>query len=163
MTTTSVADVSSPFPTAPIQNVPVTVDTKGRVRVSKAQRQIILAEFERSGVSATQFAQRTGLKYSTLAGWVQRYVGAKRDEAGSAVRLLEAVVEAAQPLAAVCAGAVARRSARGSGAMKNKRRWRRRWCGHWPSHAKFFRQLEGVRGGGSRATCAKVSTVCTRW
>ena len=36
------------------------------------QRQTILAEFECSGVSAVQFAQRTGLKYSTLAGWLQR-------------------------------------------------------------------------------------------
>ena len=43
--------------------LPVTLDTKGRVRTSKEQRRLILAEFERSGVSATQFARRTGLKY----------------------------------------------------------------------------------------------------
>jgi transposase-like protein len=97
MTTTSVADLSSPVPTAPIQNVPVTVDTKGRVRVSKAQREIILREFERNGVSATQFAQRTGLKYSTLAGWLQRYRRTKTRRGARSVRLLEAVVEAAQP------------------------------------------------------------------
>ena len=97
MTTTSVADLSSPVPTAPIQNVPVTVDSKGRVRVSKAQREIILREFERSGVSATQFAQRTGLKYSTLAGWLQRYRRTKTRPGARSVRLLEAVVEAAQP------------------------------------------------------------------
>jgi transposase-like protein len=72
--------------------LPVTVDTKGRVRTSKEQRRIILAEFERSGISATQFAQRTGLKYSTLAGWVHRYGGTKRPGRRSAVRLLEAVV-----------------------------------------------------------------------
>ena len=35
-----------------MQNVPVTVDSKGRLRVSKEQRQTILAEFERGGVSA---------------------------------------------------------------------------------------------------------------
>ena len=32
----------------------------------------ILAEFERSGMSAAQFARTTGLKYSTFAVWVQR-------------------------------------------------------------------------------------------
>lgn len=72
--------------------LPVTVDTKGRVRTSKEQRRVILAEFERSGVSAAQFAQRTGLKYSTLAGWVQRYRRMKRPGLKSPVRLLEAVV-----------------------------------------------------------------------
>lgn len=97
MTNTSVADISSPVPTAPIQNVPVTVDSQGRVRVSKGQREIILREFERSGVSATQFAQRTGLKYSTLAGWLQRYRRTKTRQWARSVRLLEAVVEAAQP------------------------------------------------------------------
>jgi lambda repressor-like predicted transcriptional regulator len=67
-----------------VPQVPVTLDTKGRVRTSKGQRRTILAEFERSGMSAAQFAKRTGLKYSTLAGWLQR---ARR------LRLLEAVVE----------------------------------------------------------------------
>ena len=75
--------------------LPVTLDTKGRVRTSKEQRRLILAEFERSGVSATQFARRTGLKYSTLAGWVHRYRGRKRPGQRSAVRLLEAVVATA--------------------------------------------------------------------
>ena len=73
--------------------LPVTVDTKGRVRTSKEQRRVILAEFERSGVSASQFARRTGLKYSTLAAWLQRYRRAKRPR--PPVRLLEAVVASA--------------------------------------------------------------------
>jgi transposase-like protein len=68
------------------------VDSKGRVRVSKEQRQSILAEFERSGVSAAQFAQRTGLKYSTLAGWLQRYRRTKPKGRARTMRLLEAVV-----------------------------------------------------------------------
>lgn len=93
MTTTSESDSTSPATPASIQNVPVTVDSKGRVRVSKAQRDLILAEFERSGVSAAQFAQRTGLKYSTLAGWLQRYRRAKPQRRAQTVRLLEAVVE----------------------------------------------------------------------
>jgi len=72
--------------------LPVTLDTKGRVRTSKEQRRVILAEFERSGASVAQFAQRTGLKYSTLAAWVQRYHRTKRPRLKSPVRLLEAVV-----------------------------------------------------------------------
>jgi hypothetical protein len=97
MTTTSDSDSTTPVTAAPIQNVPVTVDSKGRVRVSKAQRDLILVEFERSGVSAAQFAQRTGLKYSTLAGWLQRYRRAKPQRRARTVRLLEAIVEAARP------------------------------------------------------------------
>ena len=72
--------------------LPVTLDTKGRVRTSKEQRRLILVEFERSGVSAAQFAQRTGLKYSTFAAWVQRYRRTKRLGRRSPLRLLEAVV-----------------------------------------------------------------------
>ncbi len=72
--------------------VHVTLDTKGRVRTSKEQRRRILAEFERSGMSATQFAQRTGLKYSTLAGWVQRSRRTKRPAHRTPLRLLEAVL-----------------------------------------------------------------------
>jgi transposase-like protein len=77
--------------------VQVTVDTKGRVRASKEQRRLILAEFERSGVSAARFAKQTGLKYSTLAGWLQRYRRTKPQGRARQVRLLEAVVEQAQP------------------------------------------------------------------
>lgn len=73
MISTSSSDASVVVPSPTIQNVSVTVDAKGRVRVSKEQRRAILAEFERSGVSAAQFAMRAGLKYSTLAGWLQRY------------------------------------------------------------------------------------------
>ena len=66
------------------------------MRASKEQRRVILAEFERSGVSAARFAKRTGLKYSTLAGWLQRYRRTKPQTRARQVRLLEAVVEQAQ-------------------------------------------------------------------
>jgi transposase-like protein len=72
--------------------LPVTLDTQGRVRTSKEQRRVILAQFESSGMSATQFAQRTGLKYSTFAAWVHRYRRTKRSDRKPPVRLLEAVV-----------------------------------------------------------------------
>jgi transposase-like protein len=98
MISTSCSDSSTVGPAAVTPKLAVTMDTKGRVRTSKEQRRAILAEFERSGVSVTQFARRTGLKYSTLAAWVQRYRRPKRPRLKSPVRLLEAVVAAA-PLA----------------------------------------------------------------
>jgi hypothetical protein len=73
------------------------MDTQGRVRTSKARRREVLEEFEKCGVSAAQFARVTGLKYTTLAGWLQRERRAKSKsskspEAGSGLRLVEAVV-----------------------------------------------------------------------
>ena len=92
MTSTSGSDSTSITAAAVMPKLPVTTDTKGRVRTSKAQRRVILAQFENSGMSATQFAQRTGLKYSTFAAWVHRYRRTKRPTLKSPVRLLEAVV-----------------------------------------------------------------------
>ena len=47
-------------------------DTKGRVRVPKARREALLDEYERNGGSAAQFASYIGIKYSTLANWIQK-------------------------------------------------------------------------------------------
>lgn len=90
MTNTGVA--TSPAQAA---KLPVTIDTKGRVRTSREQRRLILDEFERSGVSAVEFARRAGLKYSTLAGWRHRHRRSKRSGTVRPVRLLEAVLPAA--------------------------------------------------------------------
>ena len=92
MITTSRSDGSPTVTPAVIPKLPVTVDTKGRVRTSKEQRRIILAEFEHSGLSAAQFARQTGLKYSTFALWVQRYRRTKRAGRNPRLRLLEAMV-----------------------------------------------------------------------
>jgi hypothetical protein len=89
MTSTNGSDSSAVVTSPVIQEVPVTVDSKGRVRASKEQRRVILAEFERSRMSAAQFAKRAGLKYSTLAGWLQRYRRAKSKGRSEPVRLLE--------------------------------------------------------------------------
>ena len=80
--------------------VPVTADTRGRLRVSKAQRRDILAALARSGESLPRFAQRTGLKYSTLANWVQRGRRSKRTGRPPQLRLLEAVVASPEVAAA---------------------------------------------------------------
>ena len=92
MITPNRSDASPAVAPAVIPKLPVTLDTKGRVRTSKEQRRVILAEFARSGLSATQFARRTGLKYSTFAVWVQRYRRPKRPARTAPLRLLEAVV-----------------------------------------------------------------------
>jgi transposase-like protein len=92
MVTTSRSDASPAVTPAVIPKLPVTLDPKGRVRTSKEQRRVLLAEFERSGLSAARFARQTGLKYSPFAFWVQRYRRTKRSPAKPPLRLLEAVV-----------------------------------------------------------------------
>lgn len=82
---------------AVLPKLPVTVDTKGRVRVSKEQRRELLAALTRSGESLPRFAQRTGLKYSTLARWVQVSRRTQRPKRPPQLRLLEAVVASAPP------------------------------------------------------------------
>jgi transposase-like protein len=92
MITASGSDNSCIASAAVLPKVPVTTDTQGRLRVSKAQRRDILAALARSGESLPQFARRTGLKYSTLARWVQ-CSRPKQSGRRPRLRLLEAVVE----------------------------------------------------------------------
>ncbi len=96
------SDNSSAASAAVLPKLPVIADTQGRLRVTKAQRREILAVLARSGESLPRFAQRIGLKYSTLARWVQ-VSRAKPAGRKPALRLLEALVESA-PL--TTAGAV---------------------------------------------------------
>ena len=42
------------------------------MRVPKTRREMLLDEWERSGGSAAQFADYVGIKYSTLASWLQK-------------------------------------------------------------------------------------------
>ena len=51
-------------------------DALGRVKTDAARRDAILDEFERSGLSGVKFAAVTGIKYATLASWIQRRRGA---------------------------------------------------------------------------------------
>lgn len=46
-------------------------DTRGRVLVSRERRESLLEEYDRSGMSGVKFAQYLGIKYSTLAHWLQ--------------------------------------------------------------------------------------------
>ena len=47
-------------------------DARGRVLVSRERRESLLEEFDRSGMSGVKFAQYLGIKYSTLAHWIQK-------------------------------------------------------------------------------------------
>ena len=75
-------------------------DRVGRVRVSEERRSALLAEFDRSYLSAQAFAELVGVRYSTFAGWIQRRRAASRGSENSgteraSIRLVEAeVVEA---------------------------------------------------------------------
>ncbi|MGA8480485.1 MAG: hypothetical protein WB696_21190 [Chthoniobacterales bacterium] len=46
-------------------------DSQGRVLVSRERRESLLEEYDRSGMSGVKFAQYVGIKYSTLAYWLQ--------------------------------------------------------------------------------------------
>jgi transposase-like protein len=65
-------------------------DRRGRMLVSPAQREALLDEFERSGVSAMAFCKRHGLVYPTFASWVQKR---RQRPAPGAPAFAEVVVE----------------------------------------------------------------------
>jgi hypothetical protein len=97
MITPSSSDSVSAVASSSAAKLTVTLDTKGRVRTTREQRRVILGEFERSGLSAAEFARRSGLKYSTFALWVQRYRQSKRPARKMPVRLLEVVPTTSTP------------------------------------------------------------------
>ena len=104
-------------------------DRRGRVRVPRERREALLAEFQRSGVSAAEFARLVGVKYATFAGWVVQQrrretvaepstpaptaASSRATTGGSGpVQLFEAVVEAFPPSRAGPGGGAAGRRAR---------------------------------------------------
>ena len=70
-------------------------DALGRVRTPRVRREALLLEFEKSGVSAKQFAALVGVNYQTFASWVQAWRKAcgQRAPAAGPVRLWEAVLD----------------------------------------------------------------------
>lgn len=88
-------------------------DSRGRVRVSRERREQLLDEFERSGLSGSQFAKTVGLKYTTFAFWRQQRQNRKPALAGphppkkaAAVEWLETVIDKAQGAPAASASLV---------------------------------------------------------
>ena len=47
-------------------------DTRGRVIQKREERERLLAAYEQSGLTQRAFAQREGIKYSTLAWWLKQ-------------------------------------------------------------------------------------------
>jgi hypothetical protein len=63
----------------------IRADSKGRVLVPAAHREVLLDAFERSGQSAMAFSRLHGIKYPTFANWVQcrrkKAEGLRQDDA----------------------------------------------------------------------------------
>jgi hypothetical protein len=86
----------------------IKTDVLGRLHRTRQQRERILDEYERSGLSGAKFAALCGVKYQTFANWLQcrkrqRNAYAKRRPARKAatrVQWLEASVQPAAPSAA---------------------------------------------------------------
>ena len=57
-------------------------DKRGCVRMPPERREELLAEFDRSGLTLTRFAQRAGVAYSTFATCLQQ----RRSKEGSATQ-----------------------------------------------------------------------------
>ena len=54
-------------------------DVLGRVTITKAQREALLDQFERSGLMGKPFAKLVGLNYQTFACWIQKRRRARGD------------------------------------------------------------------------------------
>ena len=74
----------------------IKIGRMGRMRFTREQREKILDAYEASGSSGTDFAKIHGIKYQTLATWVQRRRRERRlmqdavDAAGPELRALDA-------------------------------------------------------------------------
>jgi hypothetical protein len=70
------------------------VDEAGRVRTPRERQEVVLDEFERSGMTGMQFSRHEGVKYPTLMNWVQRRRRERQDGESKAGReqWIEAVV-----------------------------------------------------------------------
>lgn len=86
----------------------IKTDVLGRMRTPAARREGLLHEFEKSGLSAKKFAELSGIKYQTLATWLQkrRQQSKSSVKATDTVKWLEAVVEQAQNPVAQSASSV---------------------------------------------------------
>jgi hypothetical protein len=60
-------------------------DAVGRVRTSVRQREALMDQYERSGLTGPKFAEVAGVCYQTFAGWMQKRRRARGDHASSTV------------------------------------------------------------------------------
>ncbi len=59
-------------------------DARGRVRTPVERREALVAEFERSGLSAMRFAMLAGVRYSTFWTWLKIRKGDRPSKAAQA-------------------------------------------------------------------------------
>lgn len=87
----------------------IKTDVLGRIKRTREQRERILDEYERSGLSGPKFAALCGVKYQTFANWLQRRKQGRRahakqrpaTKAAAKVQWLEARLPSVAPPAAV--------------------------------------------------------------
>jgi transposase-like protein len=79
-------------------------DQRGRMRVTRERRQMLVSEFEGSAMTGRQFATLAGIKPTTFSNWVRKWrappaaqLPAPLAANASGVRWLEAVVEKSGP------------------------------------------------------------------
>jgi hypothetical protein len=58
--------------TTPADGTILKTDVLGRVKRHKEQREQLLDEFEKSGLSGQKFTALAGVRYSTFATWIQK-------------------------------------------------------------------------------------------
>jgi len=73
-------------------------DAVGRVRTSVRQREALMDQYERSGLTGPKFAEVAGVCYQTFAGWMQKRRRARGDHASSPVLASSAQTEAGPAL-----------------------------------------------------------------
>ncbi len=94
MTSTTLSDCSPDSSPSSL----IKTDKLGRLRTSPERREMLLDEFEGSGMSGPQFAAMIGVKYQTFCGWRQRRTQRRQSGAIAKVptqpplQLVEAVV-----------------------------------------------------------------------
>jgi DNA-binding transcriptional regulator YiaG len=89
--TSTTSLVAASEPTEPCL---IKTDARGRMQRTPEQRERILDEYERSGLSGPKFAALCGVKYQTFAAWLARRKSQRqpRRKAANQVRWLEASV-----------------------------------------------------------------------
>ena len=85
----------------------IKTDVLGRMRTPAARRASLLDEFDKSGLSAKKFSELIGVKYQTLATWLQKRRKTQVSVKGSdTVKWLEAVVDQVHPSATAASSSV---------------------------------------------------------
>src|SRR5437899_13023947 len=119
----------------------IKTDALGRMQRTPEQRERILDEYERSGLSGPKFAALCGVKYQTFASWLARL----KSRHQLSVRLpprssgLRRPCDRPKPpppdCCCNCLGAFEHRSP-----TNTTLRWLPPWCALWRSHADVLRK-----------------------